>query len=274
MLTIADQEAIERVAAMLRPGHRLLFITGAGLSADSGLPTYRGVGGLYSDGLPTRHGMAIEEVLSGPVMKRRPDLTWEYLHQLERASRGARPNRGHEVIAEMERHFAGVWTLTQNVDGLHRRAGSRNLVDIHGDLHELVCTGCARRESVDDYDHLAPLPRCPACREIVRPDVVLFEEMLPKAKLATLNRELDRGFDVVFSVGTSSLFHYILGPVLEAKDDGIPTVEINPGQTDVSGEVDIKIAAGAAEALDDLWTRYRARGLPPDGAHSHAGQEG
>src|SRR3954464_4114235 len=122
-LAEAAPRAIHPPSGLLRPGRGLFFITGAGLSADSGLPTYRGVGGLYGDDRPTRHGYAIEEVLSGPMMRRRPEVTWEYLIELERACRGASPNRAHEVIAAMEGHFAAVWTLTQNVDGLHRRAG-------------------------------------------------------------------------------------------------------------------------------------------------------
>src|SRR4051794_35235613 len=150
-LTAADSRAIDQVVALLKPNRRLLFITGAGLSADSGLPTYRGVGGLSGADRPTRHGLTIEAALSGRMMASRPEVTWEYLIELERACRGATCNRGHRVIAAMEGHFAAVWTLTQNVDGLHRRAGSRQIIDIHGDLHVLICTGCDHREEVDDF---------------------------------------------------------------------------------------------------------------------------
>lgn len=267
-ITDGDRRAIDRVARMLRPGWRLLFVTGAGISADSGLPTYRGIGGIYAEGRTTRHGLTIEQALSGPVLDARPEVTWEFLHELERHSRGATPNRGHHVLAEMQPHFAAVWVLTQNVDGLHRRAGSRHVIDIHGDLHDLVCTACEHRESVDDYSRVAPLPRCPRCGEVVRPDVVLFGEMLPPAKLAALWRELGRGFDLVVSVGTSSRFPYVAEPVLRARAAGVPTVEIDPGETEVSRLVDVKISARAAESLDALWARYqalRARGLAPNG---------
>jgi NAD-dependent deacetylase len=259
-LTEADLRAIDHLAGWLRPDRRLLFVTGAGLSADSGLPTYRGVGGLYDDGRATRHGMPIERVLSGAMMGRHPEVTWEYLIELERSCRGATFNRGHRVIAEMEDHFAAVWTLTQNVDGLHRRAGSRRVIDIHGDLHVLVCTRCEHSLEVADYAGLAVPPGCPRCRAPLRPDVVLFGEELPLVKLATLRREQDRGFDLVFSVGTSSVFPYIAAPVLEARAAGIPTVEINPGRSEVSDVVDVRVAAGAAAVLDALWGRYRARG--------------
>jgi NAD-dependent deacetylase len=259
-LTEDDSRAIDHVVGLLRPDRRLLVITGAGLSADSGLPTYRGVGGLYGDDRPTRHGHAIEEVLSGPMMRMRPDLTWEYLIELERACRGATPNRAHEVIAAMEGHFAGVWTLTQNVDGLHRRAGTRQVIDIHGDLHVLICTRCDYREEVEDFARLDVPPSCPRCEAVVRPDVVLFGEELPVEKLALLRREMGRGFDLVVSVGTSSLFPYIAEPVLRARSAGTSMVEINPGRSEVSDVVDLRVAAGAALALETLWDRYLARG--------------
>jgi NAD-dependent deacetylase len=259
ILTPADSRLIDHIVGLLRPDRRLLFITGAGLSADSGLPTYRGVGGLYGDNRLTRHGYAIEEVLSGLMMRRRPEVTWEYLMELERTCRGATPNRAHRVIAEMADHFAAVWTLTQNVDGLHRRAGSRQVIDIHGDLHVLVCTRCNYREEVDDFTQLDLPPRCLRCGAIVRPDVVLFGEELSVEKRTVLRREMVRGFDLVFSIGTSSVFPYIAEPVLRARAAGTPTIEINPGRSEVSDVVDLRVSAGAALALGTLWDRYSAR---------------
>jgi NAD-dependent deacetylase len=255
--TIADRHAIDQVVDLLRPNRRLLFITGAGLSADSGMPTYRGCDGLYGSDRLTRHGVPIEQALSGTMLAIRPDVTWEYLLELERVTRGATFNRGHGVIAEMEEHFRAVWTMTQNVDGLHRRAGSRQVIEIHGDLHELYCTRCAWRATVSDYAHLTPPPRCPACAAIVRPDVVLFGEEVPREKLGRLWCEFAAGFDVIFSVGTSSLFDYITDPIYLAHDAGIPVVEINPERTSVSDVVDIKIHGAAAKALGDIWERYQ-----------------
>jgi NAD-dependent deacetylase len=257
-LTETDSRAIDDVVGLLRPDRRVLFITGAGVSADSGLPTYRGVGGLYAGRL-SRHGYPIEEVLSGTMMRLRPEVTWEYLVELEQSCRGATPNRAHRVVAAMEDHFAAVWTLTQNVDGLHRRAGSRQVIEIHGDLHVLVCTRCDYREEVDDYACLEVPPHCPRCDAMVRPDVVLFDEELPLEKLVLLEREIVRGFDLIVSVGTSSVFPYISGPVLRARSSGIPTVEINPGRSEVSDVVDLQVAAGATLALGTLWDRYLAR---------------
>ena len=250
----ANEKGIETVAAFLREASSVLFITGAGISADSGLPTYRGIGGLYEDA-ETPEGIPIEEALSGEMMRRRPALTWKYIHQIEASARGASFNRAHSILAEAERRFERVWVLTQNVDGLHRKAGSKNVIDIHGDVHDVLCTGCEHRSTVEDYSHLAPLPLCPDCGAPLRPDVVLFGELLPRKKMETLERELLRGFDVVFSIGTTSVFPYIARPVVEARMKRRATVEINPGETLISGEVDVKLEMGAAEACEAFWTR-------------------
>jgi NAD-dependent deacetylase len=251
--------AIDVVVERLAGSRSLLFITGAGMSADSGLPTYRGIGGLYNAG-DTEEGYPIEVLLSGAMMRRRPDLTWKYLAQIAHACRHATFNRGHQVIAEMERHFDRVWTLTQNVDGFHRQAGSRNLIDIHGDLHELICTACADRQTLvaDRWLELTIPPRCARCGGLVRPDVVLFGEMLPLEKVARLSEELARGFDMVFSIGTTSVFPYIAEPVELARRAGQTTVEINPDKSEVSHLVDIKLPLEAAAALDLIWQRWHA----------------
>jgi NAD-dependent deacetylase len=256
-----NADAIDRVVDFLAASRSLLFITGAGISADSGLPTYRGIGGLYNVDV-TEEGMPIEEALSGHTLRTRPEVAWKYLAEIGRAVLGATFNRGHEVIAEMEAHFERVWTLTQNVDGFHRQAGCQNVIDIHGDMHELVCTACDFRRNVSEFSELTIPPRCPQCRSILRPDVVLFGEMLPQERVTRLYRELAVGFDMVFTIGTTSVFPYIAEPVLAASRLGIPTVEINPGTSEVSHLVDVKLAMGAAKALDAIWRRYQERQQP------------
>ena len=237
---------------------RLLFITGAGISAESGLPTYRGRDGLYQAHQETPHGLSIEQALSGTMLRIRPEITWHYLLELEKTTRHASPNRGHRVIAEMEEYFDAVWVLTQNVDGLHHRAGSKNVLDVHGNLHELQCMWCGRRSTKPDYADLAIPPRCEDCEGLIRPSVVLFGEELPSEKLTRLWHELATGFDVIFSVGTSSLFDYIIEPVRMGQSRGIPTVEINPEDTTISSIVDYKIRGTAGGVLDLIWERYLA----------------
>jgi NAD-dependent deacetylase len=253
-----DRETIDRIVDHLGRAQSILFVTGAGMSADSGLPTYRGVGGLYNDG-ETEEGFAIEEIMSGEMFRERPELTWKYLRQVEQACRGARFNRGHAILAEAEQHFPRVWTMTQNVDGFHRAAGSRNVIALHGELHQIRCTGCEWRETVSDYGQLTELPRCGRCSAVLRPDVVLFGETLPEAGISEMRYQLREGFDLVFSIGTTSLFPYISYPVEVALQRDKPTVEINPKATRLSGLVRYRLELGAAVALEAIWERYKEK---------------
>ena len=250
-------DTLDGVAECLRAAERVLFIIGAGLSADSGLPTYRGVAGLYEDRL-TLEGLPIEVVMSGEMLRSRPELTWRYLSEIEKASRGADFNRGHEVIARFEVQKPDTWVLTQNVDGFHRCAGSHNLIEIHGHLREIYCSKCDYKDTVDDFEALDVPPRCPECGGPIRPGVVFLGELLPEGKVERLYREVERGFDMVFSVGTTSVFPYISEPVLKARRAGQPTVEINPGETEISELVDYRLKMGAMEALVGLWERCGA----------------
>lgn len=245
---------IERASEILSGAKSALFITGAGISAASGVPTYRGVGGLYV-GNATEDGVRIEEALSGPMFYLKPDLTWKYIHQIERACRGARHNPAHEAVAWIERRLERAWVLTQNVDGFHKAAGSTNVIDIHGDIHRLLCTECSYEEEVDDYAHLAPCPRCPQCESMIRPDVVLFGEILPAKKIDAYRRELERGFDVVVSIGTSAQFPYIAEPVFAAARSGVPTIDINPERTPLSSVVRVRLAMPAVDALSAIIER-------------------
>ncbi|MDQ7990604.1 MAG: NAD-dependent protein deacylase [Candidatus Dactylopiibacterium sp.] len=249
--------AIAEVVARLRAARHVLFITGAGISADSGLPTYRGFGGLYNDEL-TEDGMPIEEALSGHVMATRPEVTWKHLARIEATCRDARPNAAHRVMAQLQERIPTT-VLTQNIDGLHRKAGSRDLIEIHGDLFELVCPHCGHRESVRDYAALRTLPPpCPHCLDHLRPGVVLFGEALPIPAIRRLEAVMHTGYDLVFSVGTTSVFPYIAHPFVSARHLGALAVEINPGDTAVSEQADLRWRCGAAEALEALWRAFDA----------------
>lgn len=253
MTNSAIEGLLDRIAGHCAAARRVLFITGAGISADSGLPTYRGIGGLY-DGNVTEEGYAIEDALSGEMLRQRPELTWKYLAQIEANCRGAAPNDAHRAIAWLESRTA-VTVLTQNVDGLHRAAGSTDLIEIHGTLHRLACTGCGLRLEVPDYQELPLPPGCPDCGELLRPEVVLFGEALPEGGIRRLVETLEDGVDLVFSIGTTSVFPYIAEPVLWARQQGVPTVEINPGTTRVSAYVDYRLPLGAADAMARLRRR-------------------
>lgn len=255
-----DPADVAAAAATLCQARSVLFVTGAGVSADSGLPTYRGAGGLYTgDGL--ERGMPVERILSAETLEERPELTWDVLAALERSGRGTRPNRAHEVIALLQDRIPRCVVLTQNVDGLHGDAGSRDVIEIHGTTRALRCTRCPRRERVADWSRLSFPPRCPDCGAVVRPDVVLFGETLPEEAVGRLHGELARGFDAVFVVGTTAVFPYIVLPVQLAPLWGAPSVEVNPEESEVSALVDVRVRAGAAAALDAIWRELA--GEPP-----------
>jgi NAD-dependent deacetylase len=247
------EQAIKRVAEKIKQAERILLITGAGLSADSGLPTYRGLGGLYNG--HTAEGLPIEEALSGPMLQRDPALCWKYLAELGRACLGAQANAGHFAIAELQRKKPGCWLLTQNIDGYHRAAGSpmERVIEIHGELAPLYCQSCGAVDA-ELAEHLSrPLPpRCKQCAGVLRPPVVLFEEMLPEQAIDTLYSEVRKGFEVVISIGTSASFPYIVEPLLRARQAGGFTAEINPQRTDLSGRVDVYLPGRALDVLPKL----------------------
>lgn len=234
-----DDSQWKRVAALIQPGNRILVITGAGMSADSGLPTYRGVSGLYNV-TDTEDGIPIERALSGPMFQRRPQLTWKYIHQLERSCRGAEPNLGHKTLAQWEKNGVHMCVLTQNVDGLHERAGSKGIIPIHGTLRNILCTTCKDTRVVEDYEGLPPLPLCEQCNGVLRPRVVLFGEALPQEETSTLYRETALGFDLVMSIGTTSVFPYIAAPMRYAREWGALAIEVNPATTEVSPYADLR----------------------------------
>lgn len=245
-------EAMRQITEALQRAERILIITGAGLSADSGLPTYRGVGGLYNG--HTDDGVPIETALSGPMLRHDPALCWKYLAEIGRACIAAKPNPGHLAIAELQRRKPGCWVLTQNVDGYHLAAGSapQRLIEIHGTLAPLYCMDCG--ETSDKLAaHLAqPLPPRCACGGVLRPPVVLFEELLPEPALGCLRDEIEKGFDAVIAVGTSASFAYIVEPLLRTRHSGGFTAQIDPAASELSQIVDVHVARGASDVLPQL----------------------
>lgn len=259
---MSEGRLLDLVAELFRVAQRTLVVTGAGMSADSGLPTYRGIGGLY-ESESTAEGVPIEEALSGDMLRRNPALSWKYIHQIESACRGARFHSGHAILAELERTRGCHTILTQNVDGFHTDAGSKNVIEIHGNLRHLACTECDYRVGVDSYAELEIPPRCPECGELVRPDVVLFGEALPRAALERLALTLESGVDLVVVIGTTPVFPYIAAPVVHALRAGVPTVELNPGDSVVSDMVDHHVRLGARRGLEEIWERLTGSRWPP-----------
>ena len=157
----------------LRGVRSIGVITGAGVSRESGIRTYRGQGGIYDD---PEEGDRTVEALSGPTLASDPDRTWRVVAELARQAARAEPNAAHHALVDIERRVERFVLLTQNVDGLHQLAGSRNVIDIHGDIFSTRCMTCRRLDRLDRdaLQQIDRTPRCSACRGPLRPNVVLF----------------------------------------------------------------------------------------------------
>ena len=247
------RDEITPVVAALAGARRVAVLSGAGMSADSGLPTYRGSNGLYND-IEIEQNLPIEEILHAYTLARNPALTWKYIAQIDQACRAAGPHDGHRVLSSWDARFE-LWVMTQNVDGFHHGAGSRHVIELHGNLSRLYCCACRAAFENLDFDLSELPPRCLHCDGLVRPDVVLFGELLPQAAMHQYERELARGFDVMIAIGTTAVFPYIAVPLREATARGCLTVEINPDSTALSNEVRYHIAGPAREVLLELEAR-------------------
>jgi len=211
---------------------RLLVLTGAGVSAESGVPTFRAAGGLWEN-------HPVEKVASPEGFREDPELVWRFYSERRRKARDVRPNPGHDALAAIEERMGDRFLLvTQNVDGLHRRAGSRRLVEIHGSLFETRCTDCDRAPFPDDREYETP-PICEVCRKgRLRPAVVWFGELLDLERLGRIEGFMNeaRGSRFVFlAAGTSGIVYPAAGLVLEARAAGAETWLVNADAPDNLG---------------------------------------
>lgn len=245
------REAIDAVGGLLTQARSALFITGPGLSAESGLPHYRGIAGLSRKN--PNDGRLIESALSVETLARRPKVTWRTLLDMDAQITAAEPNLGHQVLVGFERALARTAIMTINVDRLHQRAGSRNVIEMHGALHDLRCPHCEISTRQDSYAHLAIPPVCAICGTTLRPDMPLFGESLPADPFTRLQAELDLGFDLVCAVGIATLFPYLARPLLLAKQEGIPTVEIGTAPSELSDVVDFVFTGAPTKILGQIW---------------------
>ena len=221
-------------------------LTGAGISAESGISTFRDPGGLWARFDP-------RELATASAFARDPKRVWDwYAWRRERVAE-AQPNAGHLALAQLERAAPDFALITQNVDGLHQRAGSRNVIELHGNITRVKCS----REGtiVERWDDAAPrVPRCPACGALLRPDVVWFEELLPESALAAAEDAVGR-CDVLLVVGTSAEVYPAAALPAAAKAAGAIVVEINPNPTPLSGAADYVLRGPAGEMLPALVAR-------------------
>lgn len=239
----------------LSEARKIAVLTGAGISAESGVATFRDPNGLWAKFRP-------EELASMDGFLKNPTLVWEWYQARREVIDRVKPNPGHTTLAAMQSWYeerGGVFTLiTQNVDRLHQQAGSRNVLELHGNIIENYCSRCKKPHEyryAADPDVKEP-PRCTYCGGMIRPAVVWFGEMLPVDALEAA-QDATEECDVFFSIGTSAEVYPAAGLPIEAKRAGALFVEINPQATAITRYADVVIAAPSGEALPALFDKIR-----------------
>jgi len=232
----------ERLIKALRQAKTVGVLTGAGISAESGVPTFRGEEGLWKKFRP-------EELANFDAFMRNPKLVWEWYNYRKKIIDEVEPNAAHYTLARMEQMYENFHLITQNVDNLHRRAGSKRIYELHGNIMRSRCVDC--NKIIDEIRFTREqLPRC-ECGGLVRPDVVWFGEMLPQSVLMSSFTVAGQS-EVFFSIGTSAVVQPAASLPLEAKNAGAYVVEINIEPTVISNLIDESILGKAAEIMPKL----------------------
>lgn len=239
----AVPDRIAKAREWVAAAQSVAVLTGAGISAESGLPTFRGPGGLWRNYRP-------EQLATPEAFARDPETVWEWYDWRRSVHAGAAPNAGHQALAALERAKGEFLLITQNVDSLHERAGSRAVVHLHGSLWRVRCLECGREEANEQVP-LSPLPPRCACGGMQRPGVVWFGESLPEREFqAAVNAA--RHVEVFLVVGTSSLVYPAAALPRVALESGARVIEVNPEATELTASAHASLRGLAGEILPEL----------------------
>jgi NAD-dependent deacetylase len=233
-----------RLTELLERRRPCVVLTGAGISTESGIPDFRSAGGIWARYDPTEVGHI-------DALRRDPARVWEFYASRLGALGEAQPNNGHRALAELEERGWIRAVITQNVDDLHQRAGSREVVEVHGSLREAECIRCGVRVPIEDALASLPLPPCPECGEILKPSVVMFGELLPAAAVERA-QELAAEAGLLLVVGSSLEVHPIAGLPGRTIEAGGALAIVNRGSTPWDSRADLVIDNSAGETLSGL----------------------
>ena len=236
----------ESIKDQVKNAKKIVFVTGAGISQESGIPTFRGKDGLWRN----YDAMKLATI---DAFYDDPKLVWEWYNERRRNIFSANPNQGHKAIAELEK-FADVVILTQNIDGLHQKAGSTNVLELHGSIVKIKCTTCDYNEEIIT-EFLENPPLC-KCGSILRPDVVWFGESLPQDVWQEAIIHANQ-CDLMIIAGTSLVVSPANTLPIYAKQNSAMLIEINPENTEMSSEMDLVIRDTSANALPELVSLFK-----------------
>jgi NAD-dependent deacetylase len=239
--------SVQRLADLVRERRPCVVLTGAGISTESGIPDFRSAQGIWARYDPV-------EVAHIDALRRDPARVWEFYALRLDALGQAQPNDGHRALAELEERGWIRAVVTQNVDGLHERAGSSEIVEVHGSLREAECTACKVRVPMADAIASRPLPACPECGEVLKPGVVMFGELLPVEAIERA-QQLAREAALLLVVGSSLEVHPVAALPGETLAAGGALAIVNRGETSWDSRAELVLDAGAGETLRRLASR-------------------
>ncbi len=233
----------EELQKILKSAREVVAFTGAGVSAESGIPTFRGTDGLWSKLNP-------EELANFDAFLRNPQLVSEWYEHRRKITRESKPNPAHIALVELERIFPSFTVVTQNIDNLHERAGSKKVAELHGNIERNYCLGCGKHYDGEEFDRNGTIT-CPECGGLIRPDIVWFGEMLPVDQWAMAEEAVQRA-EVIFVVGTSSVVYPAAELPMAVKRNGGKIVEVNIEETPLSDFADFSIKGSASRVLTEI----------------------
>jgi NAD-dependent deacetylase len=222
----------------------MCVLTGAGISAESGVETFRGSNGLWSKLKP-------EELANFDAFMRNPELVWEWYNYRKTLIHDVKPNPGHYALARMQELVSDFTLVTQNIDNLHIRAGSKNVLELHGNIERSYCIDCGKFAADVEVSSENKVPHCPTCNGIIRPDIVWFGEMLPEGVFEAAAKAANR-CELFLTVGTSAVVYPAASLPLIARKNGAYVVEINMERTEISHNVHETLLGKAGEILPQL----------------------
>lgn len=231
----------------LKTAKSIVFFSGAGISAESGIPTFRGKDGIWNKLKP-------EELANFNAFMRNPQMVWEWYNYRKSIVHQSKPNAGHLAIVEFEKYFEHVIVITQNVDNLHRRAGSKIVYELHGNIEKNFCVKCKKRYD-EELEFKNGVPKC-SCGGLIRPDVVWFGEFLPADQFQA-SEKAARNCDIFFIVGTSAVVYPAASLVHVAKSNGAFLVEVNIEETEASSITDVSLFGESGKILPQIVEQLR-----------------